>query len=398
MAKISQCEQCDRYNQESGVCRKNWCLIEFDDTECEFFGTEANIGEQDKEDLKEGNSQSSNLRVKKRGSSRVSNSVFVKSEKDKENDNSETSGMVLEVPENVFRIGSRILGILLLIAIVLGAIYGIYAYVIYRERQEKEDIVWKAKVVLEEIRGDKTIGYLRLNKIIDEDNTMRLSFLRNIYGTNGISHFSDTLMYKEIASLITIAPQKWDSICSLLQEVGADLSIDYSDVKGKPAILIPHSQLQSKLLAKELLNEGNQIFIQRKSEEVVQYAKKHFAGDAYFIVDTLTLDMDYVTLWLKYDDSKAQLGKSFLERTYINPHFTDPVGDMGSIFDNMWSICSRTNKGIAIEYQGTKSNSRDRVEWNATETKELHQKYGDSFCTENRKTNQVKTIIVKEKQ
>ena len=38
MAKKSQCEQCDRYNQESGLCRKNWHLIEFDDTECEFFG------------------------------------------------------------------------------------------------------------------------------------------------------------------------------------------------------------------------------------------------------------------------------------------------------------------------------------------------------------------------
>lgn len=45
MAKISQCEQCDRYNQESGLCRKNWCLIEFDDTECDFFGNEKSVEE-----------------------------------------------------------------------------------------------------------------------------------------------------------------------------------------------------------------------------------------------------------------------------------------------------------------------------------------------------------------
>jgi hypothetical protein len=405
VAKKEQCIECKGFNSNTGLCTIKWQEPLFDRHDCHDFKNKLSSGEtethtekQDKEDLKEENSQSSYLRVKKRGLSHVSNSVFVKSEMDKENEISEKSGLVLEVPENVFRIGSRILGILLLIAVVLGVIYGIYAYVTYQERQEKEDLIWKAKVVLEEIRGDKTIGYLRLNKIIEEDNMMRLSFLRNICGTNGISHFSDTLMYKEMASLITIAPQKWDSLFSLLQEIGADLSIEYSDVKGKPAILIPHSQLQSKLLAKELLDEGDQIFIQRKSEEVVQYAKKHFAGDTFFDVDTVTHDTDYVTLWLKYDDGKAQLGKSFLDRTYINPHFTDPVGDMGSIFDNMWPICLRTNKGIAIDYQGTKSNSKNRVEWNAIEIKELHQKYGDSFYTEHRKTNQVHTVIVKEKQ
>lgn len=45
MAKKSQCEQCDRYNQESGLCRKDWCLIDFDDTECEFFGKEESTNE-----------------------------------------------------------------------------------------------------------------------------------------------------------------------------------------------------------------------------------------------------------------------------------------------------------------------------------------------------------------
>lgn len=43
MARKFQCEQCNRYNQESGLCRKNWCLIEFDDTECGFFGNEESV-------------------------------------------------------------------------------------------------------------------------------------------------------------------------------------------------------------------------------------------------------------------------------------------------------------------------------------------------------------------
>ena len=45
MAKKYQCEQCDRYNLESGLCRKKWCLIEFDDSECDFFGKEKSVNE-----------------------------------------------------------------------------------------------------------------------------------------------------------------------------------------------------------------------------------------------------------------------------------------------------------------------------------------------------------------
>lgn len=45
MATKFQCEQCNRYSQESGLCRKNWCLIDFDDTECEFFGKEESTKE-----------------------------------------------------------------------------------------------------------------------------------------------------------------------------------------------------------------------------------------------------------------------------------------------------------------------------------------------------------------
>lgn len=45
MARKYQCEQCDSYNQECELCRKNWRLIEFDDTECELFGKKESVKE-----------------------------------------------------------------------------------------------------------------------------------------------------------------------------------------------------------------------------------------------------------------------------------------------------------------------------------------------------------------
>lgn len=49
MAKKSQCEQCDRYNQESGLCRKSWEPVVLDDTECELFDKENEIFDRDEQ-------------------------------------------------------------------------------------------------------------------------------------------------------------------------------------------------------------------------------------------------------------------------------------------------------------------------------------------------------------
>ena len=40
MAKKLQCEQCDKYNAERGLCRKDWSLVVFDDTECGHLAKE----------------------------------------------------------------------------------------------------------------------------------------------------------------------------------------------------------------------------------------------------------------------------------------------------------------------------------------------------------------------
>lgn len=40
MANKSQCEQCNAYRKERGLCCKKWEQIEYDDTECELFTKE----------------------------------------------------------------------------------------------------------------------------------------------------------------------------------------------------------------------------------------------------------------------------------------------------------------------------------------------------------------------
>lgn len=40
MAKKTQCEQCEKYNPERGLCRKNWNLPVFDNTDCDFGGND----------------------------------------------------------------------------------------------------------------------------------------------------------------------------------------------------------------------------------------------------------------------------------------------------------------------------------------------------------------------
>lgn len=412
MAKKEQCNLCKGYNPQSDLCTIKWEQPSFDGVDCDKFQSQdkAKPKPEDYYEKKIPDNETQHgghfsMRVLKRGKSFTNRGANVKDESYQskgdesvaKNHDKKESNFVIEISENVFYLGMRILGILLFIVVVLGAIYGAYAYMKYQERKEKDDLIWKAKCELETIRGDKTIGYLRLDKVICDDNVISLSFLRNTHGTNGIMHFTDSIMYKEIASLITIAPVKWDSICSLLQTAGVDLNIIFSDVLDKPSIVIPNSLLRSKLLTKDLLEEGNKIFIQRKSEEIIQYARKHFSNDICFKVDTLIVSIDYVTLQLTYDDSKARLGKSFLDTTYVSPHFTDPVGDMGSILDGMLMICERTNKGLAFSYIGEKSKSKSICLWNAEKTKAIAKEQRQQLYLNGRKTNQVYTVITREK-
>lgn len=49
MARKSECEQCEKYNPERGLCRKSWNVPVFDDTECKLLkggDTQLNVEKQ----------------------------------------------------------------------------------------------------------------------------------------------------------------------------------------------------------------------------------------------------------------------------------------------------------------------------------------------------------------
>lgn len=303
---------------------------------------------------------------------------------------------MIDIPETFFWGGYRILRILLLTIVIISTIYGVYAFVKYNERQDREELVWKARIELEAIRDTKIIEYLKLYKIDYnyDDALLTLSFLRNYSKFNVINQLSDSVMSKEIASLVAIYPNKWDTICCYLNKAEVDLKIVYSDVSMEPSICMRYSDLSKQLLSDKAKKEGKVKFEILKGKEVLGYALQHFRSDRFFKVIGMDLEKENYYLNLLYDDNKAKLGKSFLDTTEVNMHFRDPVGDMGSILDGMLAICSRTNRGFGFIFKGYKNHQIDSVVWPVEKMRKIAED-NISYPLESRKTNQVSTVIIR---
>ena len=64
--------------------------------------------------------------------------------------------------------------ILLALLLVIGT--GYYFVSRQYEKQEREDMVWMARLVLEEIKADKSFEYLRLDSITYYDRNLMLTY------------------------------------------------------------------------------------------------------------------------------------------------------------------------------------------------------------------------------
>ena len=412
MANKEQCLRCKGYNPEANLCTIKWVQPSYEGNNCDkFYDGVAN--KQVIEPCQQDNLSYRKLRpkeepanrIKKRGMSSSGKSLHVRGKTVSRNENDD---YFIEPPENTIIEKTdnfvRIAGILLIILFIIAIGFGGFSYIGKKKKQEIEVIVWKARTELELFTSDKTIEYLRLYKTEYDNGFLNLYFLRNLSIINKGDQVTDSTMIDDIASFVSINPFRWDSVCTILEKEAIDLSIIYSDVnieKGQelrnPKITIPHTEIRKKLLSDAQRERGLDLFIKRKTREVMNYAILHFKNDIIFKVDSVGIYNHYVSLHLSYDDKTAKLGKTYLDTAYVNSHFKDPVGDMGSILDGMLTICSRLNKGVAFVYVGKSSKKRDVWTWDAEKTKKLIDEKSKKIHLSGQKTNRVHTVIRNEK-
>lgn len=269
-----------------------------------------------------------------------------------------------------------------------------------KKREEIEHLIWKARIELEPLCNDRTVQYLSMHDLSCESNQLRINFLYeplSSFEDKYKNEDDDKFKYAELMSIINLRPDKWKAASEYLLKANANVSFTFSSSIER-TINITSQQFKEILSDKQLHEIGEEIFLIRKKMETLEYARFHFARDKYFDVDSLSIDEKFVTLHLSHDDSKAQLGHSFLDTTRVALHFTDKVGRMGSILDNMLSICAKTKKGFAFSYYGNKSHKVQRCEWNAEKAMKMHEETADKKWLDNRKTNRVRTVITRTKK
>lgn len=410
MANKEQCLRCKGYNPEANLCTIKWTQPSFDGNNCDKYNDSV-TNKQVMEPCQQDEMSSENIQskeepayqIKKRRAYSKGMSLYVRGSKNPYRENGDGNNKslpksVIEIPDKYVRIA----GVIIIILVVLAIGYGGFNYIRDKKKQEIEDIVWKARTEMDLFTSDKTVEYLRLYKTEYDDGFLNLYFLRNLSIINKEEQVTDSTMIDDIVSFVSINPSIWDSACTVLENAAVDLSIIYSDVNiekrqglEKPKITIPHTELRKKLLSDAQRERGLDLFVKRKTKEVRNYAFLHFRNDILFKVDSVGVYNHYVSLHLSYDDRKAKLGKSYLDTAYVNAHYTDPVGEMGSILDGMLTICSRVNMGVAFEYVGRNSKKRDVWAWDAEKTKKLIDGKSKIVHLSGQKTNQVHTVIIK---
>lgn len=291
--------------------------------------------------------------------------------------------------------------IFLIFVIVILPCLAFYCFVMYKQKREEiEHLIWKARIELEPLCNDRTVQYLSMHDLSCESNQLRINFLYeplSSFEDKYKNEDDDKFKYAELMSIINLRPDKWKAASEYLLKANANVSFTFSSSIER-TINITSQQFKEILSDKQLHEIGEEIFLIRKKMETLEYARFHFARDKYFDVDSLSIDEKFVTLHLSHDDSKAQLGHSFLDTTRVALHFTDKVGRMGSILDNMLSICAKTKKGFAFSYYGNKSHKVQRCEWNAEKAMKMHEETADKKWLDNRKTNRVRTVITRTKK
>ena len=402
-----QCENCKDFRKGMMLCAYSWEQVEFDDTPCKKNKAEENVTS----DTSEKTSEMASME-----------GTETKGQKVRNNPQLSTRNLV-EGEEGVSMKNVRSTDwftvtwlILVAVAVIAGGWFGYR----YWKSQRNDESMLLAKSELMYLSTDKTMDYLEFERLdadgkeitlvletknsqltaidmlanyMDGNDSVELDKKDVKYGKDKLKEQIDSIVKLELMSLIAIEPARWKAFCNRLEEADGKLSVALSSMSTNFSIDLTSEQLRQLIEEEEQKKTGLDYFVNNKRVEVLDYARRHFRNDRLLRVKDVVVDSQYVSLWLAYDDSKYKIDKSMLDTTYVRPHFTDGVGEMGSILDGMLAISTRTDKGIAFVYSGTVNHNIDRVQFEKDKVKEIHKDESNRFYVGERKRDQVQSVI-----
>ena len=283
------------------------------------------------------------------------------------------------------------------------------AYFFYNQwkTKQREDLMWMARGQLELMKGNKSVEFLRLWDISYSDNTLHLLFhstypyYKHDFTESSIVQDTMQLYFLKNHALLLayarVSPESWDLACKYLKEADVNLRVTYQylDTLVETEPLTP--EVLGKLFSERNKTDGLKLYSNLKALETLAYAKRHFKRDIAFTADSIKVEDNFVALHLSYDDRYSI--EHFLDTTHVNAHFTDDVGEMGSILDNMLEICVRTERGFAFVYTGTRKHKVDRLQWDYSRIGEyVDAKVIRGLRNDKRKFNSVHTVIIRDRK
>lgn len=402
MARKEDCSKCNHYKAE--ICTKIWKEPTFNDISCEYL----NSTEKQSDNHRSVPDETLELlakRIRKRGSSVKGNDakkvVGDIAYHTNESKSKVTTGRPFYIGDKTYRALTLFWYFVCACVVIAIGCGGWYGWKYYKQAK-KEDLALEICAALQPLRDNQMISYLCLQDMgLDGNDFFCKLTTKTDYASNPLferlvtqrdktddesTHMRHTLFL----SMMTLFPNNWDYTCHLLDSAAMDLKIIYSQVGD--TCLIPHSRLKTMMSNSQEFHDGEDLFIDYKKTDIMNYARRHFRNDRYFNIDSVSLNSNFVVLHFNYDDN-GRLGKPYLDSSYINPHFTDPVSDMGSISDLMLTICSLKNCGMAVEYVGRKTHQVHRWEWDASRTQAFLKDYPGYIPYSERKKNQIVTAI-----
>lgn len=302
--------------------------------------------------------------------------------------------------------GSSPFWIILTIFVILGGLsLCACMYYEHRKKVQRKDFMWIARGELELMKGVKSVSFLKLQNVSFSNDTLNVVF-QSGFSTNPILKgkkedktltTSLDMSHALLMAYSCVFPESWDTICKYLDKANANLHIKYQNNNTSKDVDVTITPEELKSLFSEKNKEiGLKLFSTLKAMETVVYAKRHYYNDPIFKVDSVALEDSYVTLHISYDDSKFDIIHFTEDSIHVNAHFTDDVGEMGSILDNMLEICVRTGRGFAFVYTGRKLHRVNRLQWDYSKIDDyVDAKVIRGLRNDERHFNTVHTVVFK---